>query len=216
MAQLHQTSDLLAPTLVQGLTVGRVLRVDWLCCVGHAGGWQRWHTRAIGVPGLPAVVAELSATALAPAGEAGTLSTAVGNDSVAVGRKQSVQGDQQCPLCTPAQHAAIPLPSTARPCRGRSQLYTETELQPLLRRARTHCDQLRLQQSFPIQHPHSSSGVSWADPAWPRAPTLAQTQLPASCRWDRNWDISLSKPNPTQDCQERTEPEKNSQDTSLL
>lgn len=77
-AQKHRTKP---PSLSQGLTVGLL----WLRCGGgQAGGWC---TGPIGVPGLPAVVAELGAAALAAAGEARTLGAAVGKHGVAAGRR---------------------------------------------------------------------------------------------------------------------------------
>jgi len=94
--------------------MGRVLWADQLC--RRAGGQQRGHTGAVGVPGLSAVVAELGATALAPAGEAGTVGTAVGNDGVAVGRRWSVLGGQGHLWPSPCPHAAVP--SLAQPDRA--------------------------------------------------------------------------------------------------
>lgn len=94
-----------APILGQGLTMGQLLRLGQLCCGGgQAGDW--WHrcTGAVRVPGLPAVVAELGATALTPTGEAGTFGTAVGKDSIAVGRRRLELG-----------YSRVPPPGTARP-----------------------------------------------------------------------------------------------------
>lgn len=91
-----------------GLTVGWLLQ---LCCGGgQAGGRWHWCTGALGVPGLPAVVAELGATALTATGEAGTLGTAMGKDSVAVGTRQLGLGYSRAPLpAQPGQAMAVPV-----------------------------------------------------------------------------------------------------------
>lgn len=94
-----------APTLGQSLTMGQLLRLGRLCCGGGQAGGRC--TRAIRVPGLPAVVAELGATALTPTGQAGTFGTAVGKDSIAVERRQWQLG-----------YSWVPLPGTARPACG--------------------------------------------------------------------------------------------------
>lgn len=125
-AQACHIPALPAPIPDQGLTVGRLLWVNKLCQgAGQAGGQRCWCTGPIRVPGLTAVVAELGATSLTPTGEARTLGTAIGNDSVAVGRRQSAWGDQQrpqAPCHIPARHTVTPLPRTDRLCTGRSQI----------------------------------------------------------------------------------------------
>lgn len=133
-AQACHIPALPAPIPDQGLTVGRLLWVNKLCRgAGQAGGQRCRCTGPIRVPGLTAVVAELGATSLTPTGEARTLGTAIGDDSVAVGRRQSAWGDQHCPQAPchiPAQHTVIPLPRTDRLCAGRSQICVVSEQQP--------------------------------------------------------------------------------------
>lgn len=107
-AQACHIPALPAPIPDQGLTVGRLLWVNKLCRgAGQAGGQRCWCTGPIRVPGLTAVVAELGATSLTPTGEARTLGTAIGDDSVAVGRRQSAWGGPAVPT------GPLPHPSMA-------------------------------------------------------------------------------------------------------
>lgn len=151
------------------------------------------------MPGLPAVVAELGATALMPTGEAGTLSTAVGDDSVAVGRRQSVLGGAAVPTALPVSpHSMQLFPSLAQPGRavtGPSSTLSQSS-SPCSREPGDTPTSSDCSTAFPIQHPHSSPGASQTGQAWPRAPTLAVTHSSAA---RTGWDISLSRPNPTRD-----------------
>lgn len=164
-----------ASTLGQGLTMGQLLRLGQLCCGGGQAGGQ-WHqcTGAVRVPGLPAVVAELSATTLTPTGEAGTFGTTMGKDSVAVERRQLELGYSRVP---PLRHSQARL--------WQSQSHTELEPQPRLRRAGIHPQQPTL------SHTHSPGAHNYL--AQPRAPALADRAAQA-LQPDQDWILPWAYP----------------------
>lgn len=103
------------------------------------------------------------------------------------------------PPCIPAQHAAILLPGTARPCSGRSQLQAEQSCSPSSGESGDTLTSSDCRTAFPIQHPQFPWGLTdWPSMAESTSPGR-DTQLPRLCSRYRDQEISLSRYNPTQD-----------------